>query len=80
MRSDFVRTTPLKPQLHENIRLYNIVDFFFLALTVVFLSQIGGAVITAASHTGSLYTSKSNYLPQQLLGEVRDNFTVPYYL
>lgn len=47
---------------------------------------IGGAVITAASHTGSLYTSKSNYLPQQLLGEKgfdsMDPFipvSVPYY-
>ncbi|XP_054477958.1 28S ribosomal protein S29, mitochondrial [Anoplopoma fimbria] len=29
----------------------------------------GGAIITTLSQTGSLYTSKSDYLPQQLLGE-----------
>lgn len=30
---------------------------------------IGGAIITSLSQTGSLYTSKSDYLPQELLGE-----------
>ncbi|XP_037639716.1 28S ribosomal protein S29, mitochondrial [Sebastes umbrosus] len=29
----------------------------------------GGAIITSLSQTGSLYTSKSSYLPQELLGE-----------
>uniref|UniRef100_A0A8C2WJY6 Small ribosomal subunit protein mS29 n=1 Tax=Cyclopterus lumpus TaxID=8103 RepID=A0A8C2WJY6_CYCLU len=29
----------------------------------------GGAIITTLSQTGSLYTSKSSYLPQELLGE-----------
>ncbi|TDH11768.1 hypothetical protein EPR50_G00064180 [Perca flavescens] len=29
----------------------------------------GGAIITTVSQTGSLYTSKSAYLPQELLGE-----------
>uniref|UniRef100_A0A7N9ALK4 Small ribosomal subunit protein mS29 n=1 Tax=Mastacembelus armatus TaxID=205130 RepID=A0A7N9ALK4_9TELE len=31
--------------------------------------SIGGAIITTLSQTGSLYTSKSSYLPQELLGE-----------
>lgn len=30
---------------------------------------IGGAIITTLSQTGSLYTSKMSYLPQELLGE-----------
>ncbi|XP_068426130.1 small ribosomal subunit protein mS29 [Clinocottus analis] len=32
-------------------------------------SWTGGAIITTLSQTGSLYTSKSSYLPQELLGE-----------
>lgn len=32
-------------------------------------SWTGGAIITTLSQTGSLYTSKSAYLPQELLGE-----------
>ncbi|XP_042346745.1 28S ribosomal protein S29, mitochondrial [Plectropomus leopardus] len=46
----------------------------------------GGAIITTLSQTGSLYTSKSQYLPQELLGErgfdSMDPFvpvSVPYY-
>ncbi|CAK6973558.1 S ribosomal protein S29%2C mitochondrial [Scomber scombrus] len=30
---------------------------------------VGGAIITALSQTGALYKSKSDYLPQELLGE-----------
>ena len=33
-------------------------------------SQCGGAIITALSQTGSLYTPKTAYLPHVLLGEV----------
>lgn len=48
------------------------IEFFPLRFT--FLSQTGGAIITTLSQTGSLYTSKSAYLPQELLGEVSHHF------
>lgn len=39
---------------------------------------IGGAIITTLSQTGSLYTSKSAYLPQELLGERGFNSMEPF--
>lgn len=38
------------------------------------LLKAGGAIITTLSQTGSLYTSRAEYLPQELLGEVRKLF------
>lgn len=38
----------------------------------------GGAIITTLSQTGSLYTSKSEYLPQELLGETGFNLMEPF--
>lgn len=53
--------------------------FFFPSLTLTVLSQTGGAIITSLSQTGSVYTSKSAYLPQELLGEVRGHFIALYH-
>lgn len=39
---------------------------------------IGGAIITALSQTGSLYTPKSVYLPQELLGERGFDYMDPF--
>lgn len=58
--------TALNTYLDEHIH--------FLSLTLSFFSQTGGAIITTLSQTGSLYSAKSAYLPQELLGEVSGHF------
>lgn len=49
---------------------FNIFNNFFVFL------KAGGAVITTLSQTGSLYTSREDYFPQELLGEVRNHFNI----
>lgn len=52
---------------------YYMVDICYPVNSPFFsLSQTGGAIITTLSQTGSLFTPKSSYLPQELLGEVRE--------
>lgn len=50
--------------------------YFSEMFTVTFslLPQTGGAVIATLAQTGSIHTSKSAYLPQELLGQVRSHF------
>lgn len=55
----------------------------FLILVYIFLTRLfssliktGGAIISTLAQTGSLYTSKSAYLPQELLGEVSCSSTL----
>lgn len=49
---------------------FNIFNDFFVFL------KTGGAIITTLSQTGSLYTSRAEYLPQELLGKVRNHFNI----
>lgn len=52
-----------------------IIGFSIFNEFFVFL-KAGGAIITTLSQTGSLYTSRAEYLPQELLGEVRNHFNI----
>lgn len=57
------------------LKMIIITGFNHLNNFFVFL-KAGGAIITTLSQTGSLYTSRLEYLPQELLGEVRNHFSI----
>lgn len=55
-----------------------IISGFNIIYNCVF-SKAGGAIITTLSQTGSLYTSRAEYLPQELLGKVRNHFNIIFH-
>lgn len=73
MRNDWVSVMKKRLTLKTII-----ISDFNVIYNCVFL-KAGGAIITTLSQTGSLFTSREEYLPQELLGKVRNHFNIIFH-